>query len=119
MTTVLETTIEDQDLFLDPDENPEAKSAVYTAPGGIAETAVNILFVHNPLHGDEHQDEPVEQPYIRGSAKSEDVSGWVKQGQVVVSGVAYRVINAPYPLQADNLWSIIPLRLPEDNETRI
>ena len=73
MTTVLETMESDRDLFLDPDENPEAKSAVYTPLGGIAQPAVTVLFIHNPLHGDENQDEDVEQPYIRASAKSGDL----------------------------------------------
>ena len=117
MTTVLETMEADRDLFLDPDENPEAKSAVYTPLGGIAQAAVIGLFIHVPLHGDENQNEEVEQPITRFSAKSGDVSSWLKNGNLLISGTNYQIINAPYPKQADNLWSIIPLRLLE--ETRI
>ena len=119
MTTVLETMESDRDLFLNTTENPEAKSAVYTPLGGIAQAAVIGLFIHIPLHGDEHQNEEVEQPIIRFSAKSSDVAGWLKNGNLLVSGTNYQIINAPYPKQADNLWSIIPLRLPEGQETRI
>ena len=119
MTTVLETTIEDQDLFLDPDENPAAKTAVWTPAGGASQPSFIVLYMNVPLHGDSHQNLQVEEPDTVVIGKNTDVSGIKADDDFNVAGVDYEVINAPYPFENDNLWSIIPLRLPEGQETRI
>jgi hypothetical protein len=119
MTTVLETMVTDQDLFLDITENPAAKTAIWTPQGDVAQPSFVVLYLNVPLHGDENQELAVEQPDTVIQAKNTDVSGIKKNDGINVAGVNYEVINAPYPFEADNLWSIIDLRLPRNSETGI
>lgn len=119
MTTVLATMIEDQDLFLDITENPAAKTAIWTPVGDVAQPSFVVLYINVPLHGDEFQEQGVEQPETVVVGKNTDVSGIKKQDALSVAGINYQVISAPYPFENDNLWSIIPLRLPRGQETLI
>lgn len=110
----------DRALFLNTDENPAARSAVYTPPGGVAQPAITGLYVNQPLYAEDgYNGEDVIQAETWFMAKSSDVSDWVLNGRLAVSGKTYIVANAPIPDENDNLWSMIPLELPRGEETLI
>ena len=105
------------DIFTVEDNTPLSRQAVYTPPGGVAQTAVTILWTNTPLHGDENQDYPVEIADTMALAKASDVSTWVLRGKVTIDSTDYELINNPYP--KDSYWSLLHLRLPRNFETPI
>jgi hypothetical protein len=116
--SLLSTMQSDRDsIFLNSDGSPHYRSAVYTPKGGVAQPAVDVIFSGIPTHGDEYGVDPVEWEKYVALGSPSDVSGWKKQGTVTIGGTDYGVISAPYP--RDTLWSVIPLRLPLNSQTRI
>lgn len=116
--TLKETIASDiTNVFLNTDES--AYSAVWTPAGGVAQPAISVFFQNTPLHGDEYQGLPVEQPETYIVAKASDVSSWKARDHVTINSTQYQIINNPYPDSSDNYWSIIPLRLPRGQETKI
>ena len=119
----LKETIESDitEVFLNTDEF--ADSAVWTPVGGSAQPSVAGFYNSFPLHGDEYQDNPVVQPQDFFMTKSSLVASWKARDFLTVTskGVAttYQIINNPYPDENNNYWSIIELRLPKGQETRI
>lgn len=115
----LKETIESDvtDVFLNTDEF--ADSAVWTPAGGIAQPAVTGFYNNFPLHGDEYQDNPVSQPSTFFVTKSTNVSSWKAKDTLTVKGTTYQIINDPYPDENDASWSVIGLRLPKGQETKI
>lgn len=115
----LKDTIESDitDVFLNTDEF--ADSAVWTPAGGAAQPAVSGLYNNFPLHGDEYQERPVEQPETYFVTSSALVTSWKARDSLTVKGSTYQIINDPYPDENDNNWSIVELRLPRGQETRI
>ena len=104
-------------IFTTEDNTPLSVQAVYTAPGGIPQDAVTLLYTNTPLHGDENQDYPVEIAETMALGKASDVSAWVLRGKVTINSIDYELINNPYP--KDSYWSLLHLRLPRGFETPI
>lgn len=115
----LKETIESDvtDVFLNTDEF--ADSAVWTPAGGSAQPAIAGFFNNFPLHGDEFQEKDVVQPETYFVTKSSLVTSWKALDYVTINSTVYQIINDPYPNQSDNNWSIVELRLPRGQETRI
>lgn len=89
---------------------PLSVQAVYTPPGGIAQTAVTLLYTNTPLHGDENQDYDVEIAETYAIGKAGDVASWILNGKVTINSIDYELINNPFP--KDSYWSVLHLRLP-------
>jgi hypothetical protein len=104
-------------IFTVEDNTPISKQAVYTPPGGVSQDPVTVLYTNTPLHGDEQQDYQVFEAETMALGKFSDVSGWVLRGKVSIESIEYELINNPYP--QDSFWSILHLRLPHANETKI
>ncbi len=104
-------------VFTVAGNTPLSVEAVYTPVGGSAETAVTVLYSNSPLHGDEQQNYPVEQEDIHIIGKTSDVSGWLNRGTVTINSFDYEIAEFPYP--TDENWSIVALRKPHVNTTKI
>ena len=96
---------------------PLSAQAVYTPIGGAAQTAITVLYANTPLHGDEQQNYQVGQEEIMIAAKTADVSAWEINGTVTINSFDYEVAMAAYP--TDGYWSMIALRTPRLNKTKI
>ena len=105
------------DVFLNTDEF--ADSAVWTPCGGVTQPAVAGFYNNFPLHGDEYQENEVSQPQTSFVTSSSNASGWKARDLLTVKGTTYQIINDPYPDENDNNWSVVDLRLPKGQETRI
>ena len=105
------------DVFTVEENTPLSVQAVYTAPGGTAETAVTVLYSNTPLHGDEQQAGSVGDEDIGIIGKTASVSGWVINGTVTINSFDYQV--AEYPMPTDSYWSFVVLRTPIRNKTKI
>lgn len=117
--TVKDTIESDQSVFLNIDESPGAATAVWTPKGGVAQPSFTVLFVNFPLHGDANQELNVEQPITTVVGKSSDVSGIKAEDTILINSTTHRIVNAPYPTENDNFWSVLDLSLPRGEETGI
>jgi|GEM_PF-1830201 len=104
-------------VFSVAENTPLSVQAVYTPVGGVAQTAVTLLYSNTPLTGDEQQNYSVEQEDILVMGKPVDVSGWVINGKVTIKAFDYEIVSASHP--TDSYWSIITLRTPTRNKTKI
>jgi hypothetical protein len=104
-------------IFTVASNTPISVQAVYTPVGGVAQAAVTLLYSNSPLHGDENQDYDVEQADIVALGKASSVSSWTLRGTVIINSTNYQLINNPFP--QDAFWSVLMLRLPHGQETRI
>jgi len=104
-------------VFLNTDEF--ADEAVWTPAGGIPQTPVPGLYNNFPLHGDENQEQDVEQPRTFFVTSSALVSNWRARDFVRIKNTTYQIINAPYSKEDGSGWSVVPLRLPRGQETLI
>ena len=105
------------EVFLNTDEF--ADSAVWTPAGGVAQPAVAGFYNSFPLHGDEYQENKVVQPQDFFVTSSALVASWKAQDSLTVKNTTYQIVNDPYPIENANNWSIVELRLPRGQETRI
>jgi len=96
---------------------PLSVQAVYTAPGGSAEDAVTVMYGNTPLTGDSYGNYPVEQENIAIVGKAASVAAWKLKGTVTINSFDYEIAAAPYP--TDSYWSIVMLRKPLTNQTKI
>jgi len=118
MTTLQEQIALDiTEVFAVEGNTPLSVQAVYTAVGGSAEDAVTVLYSNTPLHGDPHGNYPVEDENIGIVGKTSDVSAWKIDGSVTINSVDYQVAEYPYP--TDSYWSVVMLRRPIRNKTKI
>ncbi len=116
--TLKETIASDiTDVFLNTDEF--ADSAVWPPKGGAAQPSVGGFYNNFPLHGDEYQERKVEQPETYFVTASSNVSNWKARDSLTVQGTNYQIMNDPYQDENDGNWSIVELRLPKGQETRI
>lgn len=104
----------DQSIFLNTDESPGAVTAIHTPKGGAAQPSFTVLFVDFPIHGDENQVLDVEGPITTVVGKSSDLGSIKKNDGILINSINYEVINNSYPLQANNFWSVLDLRLPSE-----
>jgi len=105
------------DVFGIEENTPLSVQAVYTPVGGAAQTAVTVFYSNSPLHGDSWEPGSVEQENIGIVGKPADVSGWKEGGTVTINSFDYEVAEYPYP--TDSFWTIVPLRKPNTNQTKI
>lgn len=96
---------------------PLSVQAVYTPEGGSAEDAVTVFYSNSPLRGDPHGNYGVEQEDIAIVGKSADVSGWLEGGTVTINSFDYEV--AEYPDSGGAYWTVVMLRKPLTNQTKI
>lgn len=116
--TLKETIIEDQDaVFLDEDEF--AYSMVWTPKGGVAQAAVSVFFNDFPMTGDPWGEKGVDQQSTHIIGKASDLSGIQEEDEIFVKSITFEAINSAYPIPNSNIWSVVELRYPHGQETRI
>lgn len=118
MTTIQDIIALDiTEVFTVEGNTPISEQAVYTAVGGSAETAVTVLYSNTPLHGDAYGNYQVEDEDIFILGKPVDVSAWALGGTVTINSFDYKIAMAPFA--TDGYWSVIALRKPLTNQTKI
>jgi hypothetical protein len=104
-------------IFTVEGNTPLSVQAVYTAIGGTPDPAVTVFYSNIPLHGDEQQRYEVEEEAIFVVAKASDVKDWAINGKVTINDFDYEIAEEPYP--RDGYWSVLALRTPTRNKTKI
>jgi hypothetical protein len=121
--TFKDDVLSDLDVFFDEDEFADV--VVWTPKGGVAQPSFNAIVDETILHGDDEQNLDVVPENIVVQAKTSDVS-LVKLGDnffitfsLIGVSTNYEVINNPYPDDEKSGVSIIDVRLPRRNKTKI
>lgn len=97
--------------------NPLAVDAVYTPPGGISQPAVEVVYSNIPLTADEQQEYETVGEVIKVLGDPSDVSGWIINGTVTINSFDYQIAMVPQP--KDSYWTLVTLRTPTNNKTKV
>jgi len=109
--------LEDLDIILDDDEFA-TEATITPRETGVESAAFNVILGEATLHGDEERSEVVDYD-IEVSGKTTDLSSVLKRDTMTLNSTDYEAINNAVPDSVRSGWSVVMLRLPRLQETKI
>jgi hypothetical protein len=107
----------DLDMILDDDEF--ATEATHTPRStGTPSDPFNVIIGEAVLHGDDERNDVFEYE-IEISGKTTDLVTVVKRDTITLNATDYEAVNNAVPDSVRSGWSVVMMRLPRLNETKI